>query len=299
MDKETNAELFNKVAIINKETKKKPHNITIKNNNPNEPKTKVNMKYSEKQKYRRYKTKIEPQLHNKIMIDEEDDIVDTIKKAFGIEPEKKRNFTDVETSGTPYYQEPKPIAREDPLKYDVADADRLNFYDDDEVIARPAPTLKPADLEPKTSSEITTELALPPALAPGRLVEIQREEAAKMAARTAAKTEAAERKKREEEAAAKERLDVLSKLSEKEKAKAAKRAEAEEKAKREYPAKRRKEFEEEMKKFRGLTDEERKYYEDNFERNNSIMAAHLEGITFEDRVRNREKEKLHKEKYGF
>ena len=33
MDKETNAELFNKVAIINKETKKKPHNITIKNNN--------------------------------------------------------------------------------------------------------------------------------------------------------------------------------------------------------------------------------------------------------------------------
>ena len=44
MDKETNAELFNKVAIINKETKKKPHNITIKNNNPDEPKTKVNMR---------------------------------------------------------------------------------------------------------------------------------------------------------------------------------------------------------------------------------------------------------------
>jgi hypothetical protein len=40
------------------------------------------------------------------MIDEEDDIVNTIQKAFGIEPEKKRNFTDVETSGTPYYQEP-------------------------------------------------------------------------------------------------------------------------------------------------------------------------------------------------
>jgi hypothetical protein len=47
MDKETNAELFNKVAIINKETKKKPHNITIKNNNPNEPKINIDMKYSD------------------------------------------------------------------------------------------------------------------------------------------------------------------------------------------------------------------------------------------------------------
>ena len=233
------------------------------------------------------------------MIDEEDDIVNTIKKAFGIEPEKKRNFTDVETSGTPYYQEPKPIAREDPLKYDVADEDRLNFYDDDdEVIARPAPKSKPDDLklEPKTSSEMTVKLALPPALSPKQMREMLNTNTSEA---RAARAEAAERKKREEEAAAKERLDVLSKLSEKEKAKAAKRAEAEEKAKREYPAQRRKEFEEEMKKFRGLTDEERKYYEDNFERNNSIMAAHLEGITFEDRVRNREKEKLHKEKYGF
>ena len=38
------------------------------------------MKYSEKQKCRRYKTKTEPKLHSKIMVDEEDDSVNTIKK---------------------------------------------------------------------------------------------------------------------------------------------------------------------------------------------------------------------------
>jgi hypothetical protein len=91
MDKQTNTEPFSKVAVINKEAKKKPYDIKIKNNNPNEPKVKVNMKYSDKQRYRRYKTKTEPKLNSKIMIDEEDDIVNTIKKAFGIEPEKKKN----------------------------------------------------------------------------------------------------------------------------------------------------------------------------------------------------------------
>ncbi len=54
-----------------------------------------------------------------------------------------------------------------------------------------------------------------------------------------------------------------------------------------------------MKKFRGLTDEERKYYEYNFERNNSIIAADIDGITFEDRVRNRKEKELHMAKYGF
>ncbi len=92
MDKDTNTNPLNQIAIINSETKKKPHNITVQNNNPNEPKIKVNTKYSEKQKYRSYKTKIEPQLHSKIMIDEEDTIINTIKKAFGIEPDKKKKF---------------------------------------------------------------------------------------------------------------------------------------------------------------------------------------------------------------
>ena len=85
MDKETNTLPFSQIGIINQETKKKPHNITIKNYNPNEPKVIPNMKYSEKQKYRRYRTKTEPKLHEKIMVDEDEDIINTIQKAFGIE----------------------------------------------------------------------------------------------------------------------------------------------------------------------------------------------------------------------
>ena len=61
--------------------KKKPHNITIKNFNPNEPKTrKPKILYSEKQNQRRYKTKTEPKLYSKIMIDEENDLVAKIRK---------------------------------------------------------------------------------------------------------------------------------------------------------------------------------------------------------------------------
>jgi hypothetical protein len=94
-----------------------------------------------------------------------------LKKRSVLNQRKKRNYTDVETSGTPYYQEPNPIAREEPLKSYVADEDRLNFYDDDEVIARPAKP-KTADLEPKTSREVTLDLALPPPISPGRLMAI-------------------------------------------------------------------------------------------------------------------------------
>lgn len=50
--------------------KKKPYDVKITNNNQ----SKVNMKYSDKQRFRRYKTKTEPQLFNKIMIDDEDEI---------------------------------------------------------------------------------------------------------------------------------------------------------------------------------------------------------------------------------
>ncbi len=72
----------------------------------------INIKYSDKQKYRRYKTKTEPKLFSKNMIDEED-IVDTIKKAFGIENKKNTNMTNVETSGVPYYEEPNPVEGEE------------------------------------------------------------------------------------------------------------------------------------------------------------------------------------------
>ncbi len=93
-DRAANADAFTNtwpqkyINIINTEKKKKPHNITIKNYNPNEPKIYPNMKYTKKQKYRKYKTKTEPKLYSRIMIDEEDDIINTIKKAFWIEKRK-------------------------------------------------------------------------------------------------------------------------------------------------------------------------------------------------------------------
>lgn len=98
----------NNIALINTKKKKKQHNITIKNFNPAEPTIKEGkVLYSDKQKYRKYKTQIEPQLHSKIMIDEEDDLVAKIRKEFGInvkdEKEKERN---PETSGAVYTQEP-------------------------------------------------------------------------------------------------------------------------------------------------------------------------------------------------
>ena len=77
------------IGIVNLEQKKKQHNITIKNHNPKEPKITPNIKYTEKQRFRKYKTKTEPNLHSKIEINEEDDIVNKIKEAFGIKPEKK------------------------------------------------------------------------------------------------------------------------------------------------------------------------------------------------------------------
>ena len=105
---DTNTDPQKMINVINTEKKKKPHNITIKNYNPNEPKVYPNMKYTEKQNYRRYKTKTEPKLYSRIMIDEEDDIINTIKKAFGIEKQNKRNFGNVETSGANYVKDPEP-----------------------------------------------------------------------------------------------------------------------------------------------------------------------------------------------
>ncbi len=43
-DAETNTDPLNQIGIINKVKKKKPHNITIKNYNPDEPKVYPNIK---------------------------------------------------------------------------------------------------------------------------------------------------------------------------------------------------------------------------------------------------------------
>ena len=97
----TNTLPVGNIGIVNLEQKKKPHNVNIKNYNPKEPKIKSNIKYSGKQSFRRYKTKTEPNLHSKIEINEDDDIVNKIKEAFGLKPNKENtNFTDVITAPT-------------------------------------------------------------------------------------------------------------------------------------------------------------------------------------------------------
>lgn len=114
---ETNTNPLNYIGLINTEKKKKPHNITIKNFNPNEPKIrKSQILYSDKQKYRKYKTNIEPKLNNKIMVDEEEDLIAKIRKEFGIEDKTKKNYSSPETSGAPHYDEPNPIEAPPPEK---------------------------------------------------------------------------------------------------------------------------------------------------------------------------------------
>ena len=115
MDAETNTNQsgMNNIALINSKAKKKPHNIVIKNNR-NEPKTRANMRYSDKQNYRRYKTKTEPKLYERITIDEEDDLIAKIRKEFGIpNDEKKANFYDnINVSGAEYIKDPEPVEGE-------------------------------------------------------------------------------------------------------------------------------------------------------------------------------------------
>lgn len=117
----TNTNPNNNIGIVNAgQLKKKPHNITIKNFNPNEPKThQSRILYSDKQNYRRYKTKTEPKLYSKIMIDEEDDLVAKIRKEFGITAEnKKTNYSEVNTSGATYTKDPEPH------NYEISDISR-------------------------------------------------------------------------------------------------------------------------------------------------------------------------------
>jgi ABC-type uncharacterized transport system substrate-binding protein len=84
----------NPVIVVNQDKKKKPFDVKF---GTFEPKIKTNMKYSSKQSYRQYKTKIEPKVKSKIMVDDEDDIVKQIKKSFGINPENT-NYSSVESA---------------------------------------------------------------------------------------------------------------------------------------------------------------------------------------------------------
>ena len=111
---ETNTNTFNQIGIVsNDKSKKKPYNITFKNFNPNEPKIrKSSILYTDKQKFRNYKTKTEPKLYNKIMVDDEEDLIAKIRKEFGIEDKTRKNYSSSDTSGTPFYEEPNPVAVE-------------------------------------------------------------------------------------------------------------------------------------------------------------------------------------------
>ena len=169
---ETNTNPYNNINVINAEKKKKPHNITIKNYNPNEPKSYPNMKYTEKQNYRRYKTKTEPKLHQSIMIDEEDNIINTIKKAFGIENENKRNFSTVETSGADYVKDPEPVEVEQPqppkLTYDIPKREG-----DTNVPETPKPRKRDLQVAtPSTATEITGTIIAPSAMSPSDRMEM-------------------------------------------------------------------------------------------------------------------------------
>ena len=117
----TNTNPLNYVGIINTKTKKKPYNITFKNFNPNEPKISVNTMYSDKQKYRRYKTKTEPKLFSKIMVDDEEDLIAKIRKEFGIEDKTRKNYSKVETSGAEYYEKPNPETGRPPYLVEMND----------------------------------------------------------------------------------------------------------------------------------------------------------------------------------
>lgn len=109
----TNTDTFKQIGIINTDkTKKKPYDVKVKK--LNEPKIKPNILYSDKQNYRRYKTKTEPKLFSKIMVDDEEDLIAKIRKEFGIEDKTRKNYSEAETSGTPYYEEPNPTQGAEP-----------------------------------------------------------------------------------------------------------------------------------------------------------------------------------------
>jgi hypothetical protein len=82
------------------------------------------MKYSDKQRFRKYKTKTEPKLYSKIMVDDEEELISKIRKEFGIKDTTRKNYSEVETSGTPYYKAPNP---------QLPERQSMVRFDDDEL----------------------------------------------------------------------------------------------------------------------------------------------------------------------
>ena len=130
-DAATNTDPLTKIGILNLDkTKKKPYDVRIKNYNPNEPKARNSkVLYSDKQKYRKYKTKTEPKLYSKIMVDDEEDLIAKIRKEFGIEDKTRKNYSEVETSGTPYYEAPNPQIPKVSFNDELSDMTRNEIQD--------------------------------------------------------------------------------------------------------------------------------------------------------------------------
>ena len=152
----TNTNPLNYVGIINTKNKKKPYNITFKNFNPNEPKINANMKYSDKQRYRRYKTKTEPKLFSKIMVDDEEDLIAKIRKEFGIEDKTRKNYSDVKTSDAQYYEKPNPETGRPPYLVEMNDFTDLSRNDFEDLTGQ----VRQYDLS-KDKEEVADEDLLP------------------------------------------------------------------------------------------------------------------------------------------
>ena len=320
IDASTNTNPLSQIAFINKDKKKKPYDVKIKNYNPDEPKISVNMKYSDKQRFRKYKTKTEPKLFSKIMIDEEDDIVKTIKKAFGIEDKKKLNYSDVETSGTPYYEEPQPQQPQEQEQRREIPNTPSNIGRVEGAIIAPKPR-RPKN-QASTSTEITSEIADPPQLSPGKMIALMALKKAEefnkknQLAEEAAKLKAQQEKERilelsriakDEQAKAKAiaegteyksqaTIDIENKIKEREKreqeilAKDPKTRTPEEKeivkiveGRNRLKELRRKTFEKRLTEFVGLTEKEKKVLEREFELTGFPPDVELSGRTPEER----------------
>ena len=140
------------------------------------------------------------------MIDEEDDIINTIKKAFGIEKENKRNFSNVETSGADYIKDPEPIEVEQtkPPEYITGrTVEEITQLAEDDQSKTPISKKK---MNLSISTELTRAVAAP---SPGTPKDLAIEVAEKVAKQLLREKEALER------------LNALGELARSEKAKAA------------------------------------------------------------------------------
>lgn len=95
--------LLKKLILNTEQSKQTPYDIKIKSR-IKEPKIVEDMRFTPKQKYRKYKTKIEPNLLNKVMIDEEDDVVAKLKEEFDSK-NKQKQMELIKTTEVPNYKQ--------------------------------------------------------------------------------------------------------------------------------------------------------------------------------------------------